>query len=70
MSAQEVIEPALRWPVADRADVDRCLYSKGVASHSPGLPRLAATLGERSQLDLYPEGIAAFDHAEDTTPLR
>lgn len=23
MSAQEVIEPALQWPAADRADVER-----------------------------------------------
>jgi hypothetical protein len=56
-------------PAADRANVDRCPYSEGVASHSPGLPRLAATLGERPQLDLYPEGVAAFDNAEEATPL-
>lgn len=36
MSAQEVIEPALRWPAADRADVDLCLDSEGV----PGQSRL------------------------------
>ena len=47
----------------------RCPYSEGVASHSPGLPRLAATLGERSQLDLYPEGVAPFDNEDDATPL-
>jgi len=53
----------------NRADVDRSPYSEGVASHSPGLPRIAATLGERSQLDLYPEGVAAFDNEDDATPF-
>ncbi len=33
------------------------------------MPRFAATLDERSQLDLYPEGVAAFDNEDDTTPL-
>lgn len=69
MFAQEVIEPAMRWPDTDGVHFDRRPYSEGVASHSPGLPRIAATLGERSQLDLYPEGVAAFDNEEDATPL-
>ena len=69
MSTHELIEQLRRLPAADRVDVDRCPYSEGVASHSPGLPRFAATLGERSQLDLYPEGIAPFDNEDNTTPL-
>ena len=29
--------------------VRSCIYSEGVASHSPGLPRLAATLGYKTR---------------------
>ncbi len=37
-----------------------CLYSVGVASHSPGLPRIAATLDYGVVNGFYPEGVASF----------
>ena len=36
------------------------LYSEGVASHSPGLPRFAATLGYGHETGFYPNGVAPF----------
>ena len=45
-----------------------CIYSEGVASHSPGLPRLAATLGSRWNSCIYPNGVASLGR-DDATPL-
>ncbi len=37
-----------------------CRYSEGVVSHSPGLPRFAATLGASHNDVIYPEGVASM----------
>ena len=34
-------------------------YPKGIMSHSPGLPRIAATLGKRRRSVFYPNGVAS-----------
>ena len=34
-------------------------YSEGVSSHSPGLPRFAATLGLNHDDIIYPEGVVS-----------
>ena len=44
------------------------LYSEGVASHSPGLPRFAATLGTSGLRNTYPNGVATYGKL-DATPL-
>ncbi len=36
-----------------------CLYPEGIASHSPGLPHIAATLGNRYDDLFYPNGVAS-----------
>ena len=52
-------------PVTGRSAV---LYSEGVASHSPGLPRVAATLGSSVLRGIYPNGVASYGKP-DATPL-
>ncbi len=44
-------------------------YSEGVASHSPGLPRFAATLGERFKRLTYPERVPSFVNSSNATSL-
>ena len=44
------------------------LYSEGVASHSPGLPCFAATLGRSGLRGPYPNGVASYGKT-DATPL-
>ena len=45
------------------------VYSEGVVSQSPGLPRFAATLGSQSNDVIYPEGVASLPSDDDATPL-
>ena len=59
--------PALVWQSAGRPSF---LYSEGVASHSPGLPRFAATLGgERTSSRSTLKGLCHSSNADDRTPL-
>ena len=46
----------------------RCLYPNGITSLSPGLPRIAATLGKRHRPVSYPNGVASSRPC-DATPL-
>ena len=36
------------------------VYPEGIAPHYPGLPRFAATLGNESKDQIYPERVASF----------
>jgi hypothetical protein len=47
-----------------------CHYSEGVASLSPGLPRIAATLGDGYEKELYPNGVPSFVVRRRRNPFR
>ncbi len=51
-------------------NLHRCVYSEGVVSHSPGLPRFAATLGHGCETDLYPNGVPSLFVRNKRNPFR
>ena len=44
-------------------------YREAVTSHSPGLPRLAATLGSNGQMVPTPTGVAAAINTYNNLPV-